>query len=179
MILSIAQNRSSLCGNKRGTAFIEFALVLPFLVLLFLGGFQLMDAVSAFRKMGRTVRTLADLTTQSTSLTSSDADTILNASRQVMAPYSTTSAVLRITEIQVKSNGQSVVVWSRALNGAAYTAGSSITIPNLIATPNSYYVYSEMSYNYVPLIASQLVGTIPLNQSMYMSPRKSDSITYS
>ena len=159
--------------DQRGIALVEFAFVLPFLVLLFIGGFQLMDAISAYRKVGNTVRTLADLTTQNTTITASQADEILAASQQVMAPYSPSSATLRITQIQFDAAGTATVSWSRALNGTAYAQGSPFTAPTPLVQAGRYYIYSEIYFTYTPRIASTLIGTIPLSQTIYMSPRNS------
>ena len=164
--------------EERGVALLEFAFVLPFLVLLFLGGFQLMDAISAYRKVGNTVRTLADLTTQNTTMTATQADEILNASQQVMAPYSPSSASLRISQIQIDAAGKATISWSRALNGTAYANGTVVTMPTGLATASTYYIFSEINYTYTPRLASTLIGTIPLTQTIYMSPRNSEFVAY-
>ncbi len=173
-----SQPRRKIVDNVRGAALIEFAMVLPFLVLLFVGGFQLMDAISAYRKVGSTARALADLTTQNTTMSDTQADEILNASRQIMVPFSPGNAVLRISQIQINSQRQAVVSWSRSLNGTALNAGDIITIPTTLATPNSYYVLSEISYLYRPNVGATLIGSIPFSQSMFMSPRNSSFIVY-
>lgn len=170
---------SRLARDQRGLALIEFAFVLPFMVLLFIGGFQLMDAISAYRKVGRTVRTLADLTTQNTTITQAGADEILAAARQVMTPYSPASAVVRISQIAVDSSSRATVSWSRAsANGTGYTLGSTVTIPPQLRAPNKYYILSEITYTYRPNVAAQLIGTIPLSQTIYMSPRNSGFIAW-
>lgn len=157
---------------------IEFAFVLPFMVLLFIGGLQLMDAISAYRKVGRTVRTLADLTTQDTTMTNARADEILNASRQVMAPYSPSNAAVRISQIKVDGSNRATVSWSRSMNTTGYTPGSAFTLPAQLLQPNKYYVLSEITYTYRPNVGTTLIGTIPLTQTIYMSPRNSAFIAY-
>lgn len=164
--------------EERGIALLEFAFALPFLVLLFIGGFQLMDAISAYRKVGSTVKTLADLTTQNTTITASQADEILRASQQVMAPYSPSSATLRISQIQIDAAGRATISWSRALNGTAYANGTVVTLPTGLSTANAYYIFSEINYTYTPRVASSLIGTIPLTESIYMSPRNSEFVAY-
>lgn len=171
--------RGGVARDTRGIALIEFAFVLPVLVLLFLGGFQLMDAISAYRKVGSTVRALADLSTQNTTMTNTQADEILNASRQIMAPYSPANAALRISQIKVDANGVATVSWSRALNDTARATGSAFTMPTGLTQANKYYVYSEIVYTYTPRMASSLIGTIPLTQTIFMSPRNSEFIAYS
>lgn len=164
--------------DERGIALIEFAFVLPFLALLFVGAFQLLDAISAYRKVGRTVRTLADLTTQNTTITGPQADEILNAAQQVMTPYSLGAASMRISQVQTDASGRATVSWSRALNGTRLTPGAAVTIPAQLAGANKYYIYSEITYTYTPMVASTFIGTIPLSQTIFMSPRNSSFVAY-
>ena len=176
MLLRLCR-KSRFVQAQRGVALIEFALALPFLVLLFIGGFQLMDAVSAYRKVGRTVEALADLTTQNTTMTATQADQILSASQQVMAPYSPASATLRISQIQVDASSRATVSWSRSsANGTAYATGAAFTMPSTLTQPSKYYIYSEINYTYTPRIGSLLIGTIPLQQTIFMSPRLSSFV---
>lgn len=167
-----------LARDERGVALMEFAFVLPFLILMFVGGFQLMDGISAYRKVGRTVETLADLTTQNTTITAARADEILAASKQVMAPYSPAGSLMRISQVQVDSKGNATVSWSRASNGTAYQTGAAFPLPSTLNQPNRYYIYSEINYTYVPRIAPGLIGNIPLVQTIFMSPRNSAFIVY-
>lgn len=166
----------ALARDQGGIALLEFAIVLPVLVLLFVGGFQLMDAISAYRKVGKTVRTLADLTTQNTTITPAQADEILNAAQQVMTPYPLSSAAMRISQVQVDSNGRATISWSRGLNRTMLATGSSFTMPPQLTAANKYYIYSEIIYTYQPGFGSALVGTIPLSQTIFMSPRNSSFV---
>lgn len=166
----------ALRDDRRGVSLIEFAMSVPFLVLIYCGGYQLMDGISTQRKVTATVHTLADLTTQSTSLTAAQADQILAASTQVMAPYPIDPAVIRVTEIDIPANNQPVVNWSRAVNGTGYAKGSAIAVPDNIKQPNTSLVYAEMSFSYVPIFAPKLIGTINFGDRIYMAPRNSPSI---
>ena len=172
----LARLGSRLRRDARGVALVEFAITAPILLLLFIGGFQLLDAISAYRKVTTTVRAMADLTTQSSSLTSGQADTILAASRQVMAPYAVTPAALRISEIQINGLGVPSVVWSRPLNTTAYAVGTYINVPVNMRVANTYLVLSEITYTYNPQLASAMVGSFPFKEQLLMSPRNSDSI---
>ena len=179
MIARAAPRRlaAALRDDRRGVSLIEFALSVPFLVLIYCGGYQLMDAISTQRKVTATVHTLADLTTQSASLTYAQADQILAASTQVMAPYSTAPAVVRVTEIDISATNQPTVRWSRSLpSGSGYTSGAAITVPDNIKQPNTSLVYAEMSFAYVPIFAPRLIGTINFGDRIYMAPRNSPYI---
>ena len=161
--------------DRRGVALIEFAFVLPFMALLFVGAFQLLDAISAYRKVTVTARALADLTSQEVKLTRSDADVILGAARQVMSPYSTTSAVLRLTQIKVNKNGVATVDWTRASDGSGIKK-KDLHLPDSIAVPQTFVIYAEIYFKYQPAAGGNLIAPLKFHDGIYMNPRRSDSI---
>ena len=52
-------------GDTKGVSAVEFALVLPLMLTLYLGGAELAQAISASRKVTLVSRTVADLAAQS------------------------------------------------------------------------------------------------------------------
>ncbi|HEX7782095.1 MAG TPA: TadE/TadG family type IV pilus assembly protein [Sphingobium sp.] len=166
-----------LARNGRGVAAIEFALVAPVTILLYVGSYQLADAIGVNRKVTVTARSLADLTTQYTSLTQSEADSILNAATQVMSPYDSAPGTYRISELAIDNAGAAKVVWSKSRNGTARTVNSTVALPSGVAQTNSYIVMAEVSYTYVPRIAVTLIGNINIGDTIYMYPRRSNSIS--
>lgn len=163
--------------DTRGIAITEFAIVLPFLILLYVGGYQLSDAISAYRKVTTAARTVADLTTQYMSVTNSDLDTILAASQQVMAPYNVRNAKLVVSQVSVDAQGAAKVAWSRGLNTGALQTGTSYTLPATIKQNNTSLIIASIEYTYTPNFASSLIGTIPMRENIIMSPRASSTIT--
>src|SRR3546814_4615595 len=91
-----------LARETRALGAVEFAMTAPFLILLYVGGFQLMDAISAYRKLTVTTRSLADLTSRQKTMTVATAIEFLNAPRQWLAPYSTATVIMRITRISIR-----------------------------------------------------------------------------
>ncbi|NDU79348.1 pilus assembly protein, partial [Actinomadura sp. DSM 109109] len=60
--------------DERGIALVEFALSVPLLLLMFIGSYQLTDAISAYRKVTTATRAIADLSSQYTTVSNSDLD---------------------------------------------------------------------------------------------------------
>jgi Flp pilus assembly protein TadG len=64
----------------RAVAAVEFAIVLPFMLLLFVGGVELANALAISVKVSQTAHTVADLVSRNACVTDSALSTMLGAS---------------------------------------------------------------------------------------------------
>lgn len=165
-----------LARDTRAISATEFAIVLPFLVTMYLGGYQLSDAISAYRKVTTATRTVADLTSQFSSVSDAELDTVLAASQQVMTPYKVANAQLIVSQVVVDDEGAVTVDWSRALNTTALQSGTPYTLPPSIKQNGTSLIVATIRYNYVPVVAPTLIGTIPMRDDILMSPRTSATV---
>ncbi|MCP3735143.1 pilus assembly protein [Sphingomonas sp. RP10(2022)] len=170
--------RRGLIADEKGLALVEFALVLPFMLILYLGSVQLQDGISCNRKVTIATRALADLIAQNTtgSLTKAEIDSSLAAIPQVMRPYSATPAVFRVTQVGTDLTLKTTVQWSRARNGTAYATGSVVNIPAAMKIPGTYFLLAEVNYAYKPPSNFGFIGALALRDSLYMLPRNSNKI---
>src|SRR5437870_1022070 len=76
--------------NHDGVSAVEFALVLPLMLSLYIGASEVSQAIATNRKVTLMTRTAADLASQAQSINNNDMNNLLNASAAVMQPYSTT-----------------------------------------------------------------------------------------
>ncbi len=168
--------RRRLGGDERGVALVEFACVLPVLLLMYLGGYQLTDALSCNRKVTITARAVADLTTQNATVTTDQVNTILNASSKILAPYSVANALVRVTEFTTDAGGTTKVTWSMDNKGGGRTKGDTYTLPANIKVNGSSIIFSEVIYNYRPAVTFSIVKPLTLSDTVFMNPRVSNSV---
>lgn len=172
-----------LMRSSRALGAVEFALTAPFLILMYVGSYQLMDAISAYRKVTITARSLADLATQNETTTQDDMQAILNAARQVMTPYSTADASLAIAQIAIDHDGNASLIWACANTDSPVCSTSDstlklsdITIPTDLKNPDTYLIYSRIIFHYKPTVASTLIGPLTFSDDIFMNPRRSPSV---
>ncbi len=94
--------RRRFATDRRGVAAVEFALVLPLMLVLYVCTSALTLAVAAKRDVGVLARTLTDVTAQqgSAALTDTTAQSIFNASTSIMAPYATTALKMTLSNVE-------------------------------------------------------------------------------
>ena len=171
------QRVSDLAGDQRGVSAVEFAMVLPLMVTLYLGVVEISQGISADRKVTLTARTIADLVAQTSTINNSDMTNSLNAASAVMAPFPDTNLKVTVTSIAINSTGNATVSWSDTKNGTARAVGSSVTLPAALVINDSSLVLSEVEYAYKPTIGYIISGTLTLRDQIYMRPRQSNSVT--
>jgi Flp pilus assembly protein TadG len=176
-------------ASKRAVAAIEFAMIMPVLLLLFLGCFDASNAISLYMKVRAATFTLAAVANQygtgSNAINSTAMTAITGATGAVLAPYPSTSAIVTISQIKATSATQAVVSWSYALNGTALTPGATFTgLPPSFAANSCggiypcYVLLASVSYPYTPTFGAFLTGPITLSDSLYVTPRSSVCIQY-
>jgi Flp pilus assembly protein TadG len=173
----LVRRLKSLIGDVRGVAAVEFAMLLPLMMTLYLGVVEVSQGIAIARKVTLTTRTLADLSSRVTTINNADMTNILNASSTVLAPYPVSNLKVVLTAVEIKADGTNKVLWSDTLNGTKRAVGSSVTLDAALAVANTTLILSEVEYAYKPTIGYVVTGTLTLKDKMYMRPRMSTSIS--
>jgi Flp pilus assembly protein TadG len=161
--------------DSRGAAGLEFALVLPFALVLFTGAVTYGDAIAIDRKVTLTTRSVTDLVTQYQSISKADLQTLLDsASSAIVAPYSATPLVVTVSQVTTDSHGNATIAWTQSTTAGAadvHRPGDTVSLPTQIDTPQASYIWGEVVYTYTPTIGYQVTGPLVLTDQTYMSPR--------
>ena len=177
-------------ASTRGVAAIEFAMILPVLVIMLLATFDAGRAIAVYMKVRSATFTLAGITNQystTSPIQSADMTAITGATTAVLAPYSSSPVVVVISQLEIKTPGAATakVDWSATLNGTALAVGSSVNLPATIASSTNtcgtypcYVIYSQVSYTYTPVFGFFGSGGINLSDSEFVTPRSSTCIPY-
>lgn len=179
--------------DRSGLAAVEFAMIVPLMLVLFLGMVEFSTGVAVDRKVTLVARTLSDLTSQTTSSVDDAAlTTYFAASASILTPYDVTPVNPTISEIYVDKNGVAKIQWSKSatvgssggspvvtLQASGHNAGDVVSIPSSIAIPDSWLIWSEVNYNYKPGFRYMISSAgITLHDESYTRPRYTPCVDY-
>lgn len=177
--------------DKRGLAAVEFAFIVPLMLVLLFGMIDTSSGVAINRKVTLTTRSVSDLVSQGTSVTQTDLKNFFGMGGAIMAPYAVTPATImsqKVTQLAVDASKNVKVVWSYSgsISGSTvtvttgYAAGTVVTtVPANLLVPNTYLIWSEVNYNYTPITGYVMGKTVvPLSDQTFTRPRQSDKVDY-
>lgn len=169
---------AALRADRRGTSAIEFAFLLPVMLTLYIGGTEISNGIAIDRKVTITARTVTDLVSRASFISTADMSDILAASSAVMSPYIPNYLTVTVSEIYIDNTGNAAV-WgfSCSYQGTPLTIGQRVTLPPQLVVNNSYLIWGQAQYNYTPPIAYVISGTLALQDQIFLSPRMSSSVT--
>jgi len=162
--------------DSRGAVIVEFAICLPVLLLLYLGGVCLSDMLACNRKVTVATRSLVDLTSRTMSPAiiyndpnSANAKSHLSASAVVLWPYKLNNATQQISLIRVCDATHAYVVWTQAqtqnANGSVVTPATSDHVAGTLPTNEAQSANNIVS---IPsnMISATMVPTSPDNSNV-------------
>lgn len=176
-----------------GVAAIEFAMIFPLMLVAFFGTVEICAAVAVDRKVTLIARTLSDLTSQATAnLGDADLTGIFTYGIYIATPYSAAPMKGQISEIYVDTTGKATILWSKGatysassvtLTASTRNAGDNVTtvVPAALLVKQTYLIFSEVSYQYLPLGGTGYVVAktgLPLSDVSYNRPRQNTCVAY-
>jgi Flp pilus assembly protein TadG len=182
--------------GRSGVAAVEFALMVPAMMSVWVGMVVATDALNADKKVTLLTRTLADLTTQMQAISQADADSIFNATEAVLWPQPADKLAMRLISLTIDGAGKVFVDWSvvptnNALKGhfsALARCSAYSGLPAALKVARTSIVLAEVEMKYTASVATEVVdklfqgssigGEMPLKDRLFMRPRQSNNVQF-
>ncbi len=171
--------RATLTGWRRetgGLAAMEFALVLPVMVIFYFGSVEITQLLTIDRKVTKAASSVADLVAQSTALTTAEINDLFQATTSILAPYPQANLQITLTSVVADASNNTTVAWSDAFNAAPRGVGSTVTLPNGLTQPNGSVIMVEVSYTYTSVVGQFVTGGVTMDDTFYLAPRDSAQV---
>ncbi|EJZ21973.1 pilus assembly protein [Rhizobium sp. Pop5] len=172
-----------LARERKGAGAIEFAILFPVLIMLYIGAFEITIGLSVSKRVTRAAGSIADIVTQQQSVTKTVLAQMPSVATSIFVPYNSTSLTLKITGITIDAGANAKVLWSWAQDGTApYAKNTAVSdVPADMKTANSFLVRTELSIPYTmflfaPNFMPDGMRTITISRSYFYRQRQGDSI---
>jgi Flp pilus assembly protein TadG len=185
-----------LVGDRRGVAAVEFALIVPLLLCMYLVTMETSQGIETNKKLSRVASMVADLIAQQQSVTAADVTAVMQIGAALLQPYNRSKPTITVTAIEItdEATPKVLVFWSRHLDDkgvaskGSLTKGNTVTVPAALKVRNSFLVRVESTLNYKPVITystgeaktlglTTAFNNISMGETYYLRPRMSTQVT--
>ncbi|RYG56945.1 MAG: pilus assembly protein [Alphaproteobacteria bacterium] len=174
--------------REAGVAVVEFALVVPLMLAVYVGCSEAAALLTVDRKVQSVAGAVGDLVARSNKkITETELTDYFRAATSILVPYSANGLVQTVTAVSVDKNGVATVLWSARFTDdkltkqvADHPKGSSFDLPvemKAIAAGQTV-ISAESEYGYNPLIGVVFRNTVDLHRSALFMPRYGGTITF-
>ncbi len=167
------------CKAETGVAAIEFAFILPFMLLLYFGLLDLTGLVSANRRMTSTASVVADLVGQSNAtITTAKINDYMLVSGMINNPSPASRVRVQVTDYRL-SGGAATQQWTQSSSGGPACAAVSTSGMTALMSAGNDIIVAQACMTYVPFIATFLgnsilgASTFNVQQDIMVRPRSS------
>lgn len=171
-------------NDRRGVGAVEFAIIFPLLMALYITAFELTIGFSVYKRATRAAGSIADLVSQPQTVNKAYLGTMKDVAAAIFVPYGTTGLTLKITGIQVDANKVAKVSWSWDQNDKRpYPVNSIVVIPDNLRQANAFLIHAELTIPHTLLMVMSTLSSkltpITIGRDYYFAKREADPITCS
>lgn len=166
--------------NESGVAAVELAIILPAILVLFLGIIEMSNYILVNQRAEKMAHTIADLITQEETITNSQITQYINAAEDIMQPFPfDTEGKVIISSVHRDPNDDARIFWQRESDGNLEDADSEIgetgDAANLPASfdinERETAVVAEVFYDYQPLLTNMFTSSHRIYKYSVYKPR--------
>ncbi len=186
----LREKSAQFIAREDGAILFEAAIVLPILLMIFVGMVEFSQAFTAKRRVASVAITTADLVAQAASVTTSNLNDIVSISNALLAPLSVKTLTVTVTSVGLDANNNAATLWictwskigaapSCTVSAQGCTAtGAAYSLPKgLTLQPGNSLIVTNATYKYNPQIAKFLMGGVTFNSASYFKPRQVSCVT--
>lgn len=172
-------------ASESGIAAVEFALIVPIMLMLYIGMAEGSTLIAMDRKVQTVSGAVGDLVARSNgTISASTLDNYVKIAGGIMTPYPSDDLVQVITQVHVDGTGNATVDWSRryvgeaAQSSGAHVKGAAFPLPKEVVAiaKGEYVIVTESGVAYTPLYGLVFDTAVDLKRENFFMPRFREQI---
>ena len=170
-------NLKRLMGDRQGVGGVEFALVAPMLIVLYLMAFELTMGLSVAKKASMASSTIADLVSREEAVDKTFLAGMADVSGAIFVPYPSKDLLINVSAIKIDSSKAAKVLWSWSTTGVApYAVGTDAPVPADMLVADTFLIRSELSVShelmmYLPGLSGSEAKNFTIAREYYFRQR--------
>lgn len=171
--------------DRQGVGGVEFAIVAPMLIVLYLMAFELTMGLSVAKKTSMASSTVADLVARQEKVSKTFLATMADVSGAIFVPYPSNNLLIKVTAIKIDSTKAPKVAWSWSTTGVApYAVGTTAPVPADMLVADTFLIRSELSVThelmmYLPGLSGTQAKSLTIGREFYFRQRLGTEVTCS
>jgi Flp pilus assembly protein TadG len=172
-----------LVDDRQGVGGVEFAIVAPMLIVLYLMAFELTMGLSVAKKTSMASSTVADLVARQENVNKAFLATMSDVSGAIFVPYPSNDLVIKVSGIKIDSSKSAKVAWSWSTTGVApYAVGTTAPVPADMLVADTFLIRSELSVShelmmYLPGLSGTQAKSLTIGREFYFRQRLGTEVT--
>jgi len=171
-----------LLRDRRGSGAVEFAIITPILLMLYITCFELTLGLSVSKRTTRAAASVADIVTQEKKWVKADLPKMMDVATALISPYTATGLKMRISGITIDAAKKATIAWSWAQDGSKpYVVGAAVTVPTDLNFADSFLVHTEVAIPhkllmFMPGLLPSQSQTINIRREYFYRNRLDDKV---
>jgi Flp pilus assembly protein TadG len=184
--LDFAKKLDRVWRDREGVTAVEFAMILPFMLVLFIAAVEITGILNHDRKISRISNSVTDLVAQAQDISTTEIGNLFDIGEKILAPYPSTGLNIVVASVSFDNNGVASVDWFDCkLSCSDWSKGGKppITLPATVAKPNTSIVVGQSNMTYTPPFSGifteyfKRAASHELSDTYYLRPRLTDTVT--
>ncbi|MBT9473294.1 MAG: TadE/TadG family type IV pilus assembly protein [Pseudomonadota bacterium] len=153
--------------DRRGSAAVEFALVVPIMLVLYYGMVEATQALLVNRRVSFIATGVGDLTTQAAQLSKTQLQDIFKISTAVMKPFPTDTLAIRVASIETDAQGVPTKKWEEVSKAFSYP----VDLTTVTKEPSTAIIRAETVYTFNSPLKKLMPNALVFKHKMDLKPR--------
>lgn len=171
--------------NQDGVAAVEFALLLPLFLVLYIGVIEFTQAFMVQRRASHSASMMADIVAQAGTVTPAQLSDFFAVGGLIMVPYSSTPLEGTVTSLVLNDKGEARVDWSYGSKAPPLGYDKVVPVPaGILEKEGDSVILAETIYKYdspfdisVPGFGDFLSDITTFKRRFYLRPREVASVS--
>jgi Flp pilus assembly pilin Flp len=149
---------------ERGATLAEFAIMVPLLTTMLMGGVDVARLSYLDQKLDRAASTVADMVSQGQSISAAQMTDIFNSVSPIMDPFPIAPGLIIVTSVAATNGTAAAIEWqqtgggSLAVNSVIGKPGKPPVLPTgFVVRDGETVIIAESFYNFTPLFLPALI----------------------